>query len=77
MKPQITHEYAFDVKLAATVRFRAASEAQALKILANTLGFLECEAVDQFWPDGLPVRFEASIDDCDPYLFELDGREAL
>lgn len=63
-------EYAFDVKLLATIRVRAASEAEARKMVDDAL---DC-AFANFgaWPDGLPITAEASIDG-EADLIEIDG----
>lgn len=64
-----THEYAFDVKLAAVVRVTARSETDARRKL-HGIDAVDLAATPA---DGLRIT-EASVDDCDPYLFEVDGR---
>jgi hypothetical protein len=62
-------EYAFDVKLQAVVRVFADSEPEARKKLDG----LQTVNVDVN-EDGCHIT-EASVDDCSPDLFEIDGRE--
>lgn len=63
-------EYAFDVKLFATIRVKASSEAEARKMLHEAL---DC-ADSNFgaWPNGDPITAEASLDGR-AELFEVDG----
>ena len=67
----MTHEYSFDVRLAAAIRVRALSEAEARDLLQTHINVADCNG--GAWPDGSPILFEASVDDCDPYLYEIDG----
>lgn len=66
------HEYAFDVKLFATVRITAADEATARAQLAETMdgaSLSVCHGgVD------MPDTFEASMDG-EPDLIEVDGED--
>ena len=69
----MTHEYAFDVKLAAVIRVTAESEEQARTMLRDFDGIGGFQIRDL--PTGLVVT-EASVDDANPLLFEVDGEEA-
>lgn len=69
MRP--VHEYAFDVKLCAAIRIRANSQAEALATLHDCVDTMDCNG--GMWPNGAPILFEASIDDCSPLCFEIDG----
>ena len=62
-------EYAFDVKLAAVVRVFAGSEEEAL----GKLGRIQSVDIDVA-DDDYHIT-EASVDDSNPSLFEVDGRE--
>jgi len=64
------NEYAFDVKLSAAIRVRAETEEQARDILQKLQG-MDCNGGE--WPDGRPILFEASVDDVNPYLYEVNG----
>lgn len=64
------HEYLFDVKLFASIRVNAATEAEALSILAKALDCADCNAGS--FPNGDPILFEASIDGYAD-LMEVDG----
>ena len=66
----MTHEYAFDIKLLASVRVRATTEREARELLARHLACADCNA--GAWPGGSPIVFEASIDG-DADLYEVDG----
>lgn len=62
-------EFAFDVKLFASLRVKAESEAQARALLREAL---DCaDANFGAWPDGSPILAEASMDG-EPDLFEID-----
>lgn len=63
-------EYAFDLKLAAALRVRAKSQAQAEDLVRQLLETANCNA--GFWPNGDPINFEASVDGA-LSLFEVDG----
>jgi hypothetical protein len=64
------HEYAFDVKLLAAIRVKAASEQEAREKLAE---HLQCADTNfGAWPDGSPILAEASIDG-EADLYEVDG----
>lgn len=70
MTQDTEHEYAFDVKLLASIRVKAATEAEAR---AKLHAHLEC--VDSnfgAWPNGDPIDAEASIDG-EADLYEIDG----
>lgn len=58
---EIMHEYLFDVKLFASVRVSASSEAEARAMLKNAFNCADCNA--GAWPDGEPIVFEASLDE--------------
>ena len=60
-------EYAFDVKLAAVVRIQAPTEDEAEARLKQ----IDCAT--HMNPDANPRVTEYSMDDCSPYLFEVDG----
>lgn len=65
-------EYAFDVKLFAAIRVKAASEAEARATLQDAVEYIDCNAGE--WPDGRSIVFEASMDDAEGgHLFEIDG----
>lgn len=64
-------EYAFDVKLMATIRIKAQSQSEAEATIRETLDAASCNA--GAWPDGSPVLFEASTDGCLD-LVEVDGK---
>ena len=69
------HEYAFDVKMFATIRVNADSEAEARAILAEKINCASCNA--GAWANGDPILFEASIDDYEGgCLIEVDGEAA-
>ncbi len=64
-------EYAFDVKLFATIRVKATSEAEARTLLRKHV-----DAADTnfgAWPNGDPIIGEASLDDNHPELIEING----
>ena len=63
-----TKEFAFDTKLFATIRVRAATEGEARALLQRHIDAITCTA--EAWPDGSPCRFEASIDDGHPELVD-------
>lgn len=67
-----THEYAFDVTLAACVRLKAANIAEARKMLRETLDCLD--VARHTLPTGFTIG-EASIVDepGEEILFEVDG----
>jgi len=60
-------EYAFDVKLAATVRVKAES-LSAAKALLETYG----DDIDEQQGFGMQLT-SCSVDDCSPHLFEVCG----
>lgn len=68
---QALHEYAFDVKLVATIRVKAFSEAEARAKLKQHCDVLDCNG--GAWPNGDPILFMASMDDGEDELFEVDG----
>ncbi len=64
------HEYAFDVKLAAVVRVKAETRGEAETMLHNYTWDFQPDA-----PYNLGAQLtEASVDDCSPHLFEVDGK---
>jgi len=65
------HEYLFDIKLFTALRVKVESEAKAREILASVLDCAEVNCGE--WPDGSPIVGEASLDDGDPDLIEIDG----
>jgi hypothetical protein len=71
------HEYAFDVKLAAVVRVTAANPAEALRIVQNDIDAISLDTTGQASSgNGSYHLTEASVDDCSPTMFEIDGKEA-
>lgn len=69
MKP--IREYAFDVKLFAAIRVKATSAAEARATLRDNLDCASCNG--GAWPDGSPILFEATVDDEEMPLLEIDG----
>lgn len=73
-----THDYLFDVRLIASLRVTAASEAEARAALAEAMDCAEVAA--GCWADGSPIVFEASLDHEGDYppveLVEVDGEDA-
>jgi hypothetical protein len=63
------HEYAFDVKLFASLRVKAATEEEAREKLRSAL---DCADTHFGQLDGEPLTAEASIDG-EPELYEIDG----
>ena len=64
------NEYLFDIKLFASIRIKAESEAEAR---ATILDHLDCACVNAgAWPNGDPILFEASVDG-DFDLVEING----
>lgn len=64
-------EYAFDVKMFATIRVTAMNQAHARGLLND---HLECASANfGSWPNGDPITGEASVDDDYPELIEIDG----
>jgi hypothetical protein len=67
----IEKEYAFDVQLAAALRVRAKSQAEAESLIRRMLDAASCNA--GCWPSGDPILFEASV--AGPLsLFEVNGQ---
>jgi len=64
-------EYAFDVKLFATIRVKATSEAEARTLLNEYVN--AADANFGAWPNGDPITGEASVDDDHPELIEING----
>ena len=64
-------EYAFDVKLFATIRVKATSEAEARTLLKKHVD--AADANFGAWPNGDPIIGEASLDDNHPELIEING----
>ena len=71
IEPDNRTEYAFDVKLFATVRVKADSEEEARADLRAYLDCADCNG--GAWANGDPILFEASVDDDSPELIEVDG----
>jgi hypothetical protein len=70
-----THEYAFDVKLFATIRVTAESEEQARQMIRE---HVDCaDANFGSWPNGEPILAEATVDDDELPCFEIDGESTL
>jgi hypothetical protein len=67
--PPVLHEYAFDVKLFASLRVKAATEEEAREKLRSAL---DCADTHFGQLDGEPLTAEASIDG-EPELYEIDG----
>ena len=65
----MTNEYAFDIKLLASVRVRAKNEREARELLARHFDCAYCNAGE--WPDGRTILFEASLDG-DADLYEVE-----
>lgn len=63
-------EFAFDIKLLATVRLKAASESEARAIVQDCLSY--CEPNLGAWPDGSPILCGAGLDGALD-LIEIDG----
>lgn len=64
------NEYLFDIKLFASIRIKAESEAEAR---ATILDHLDCACVNAgAWPNGDPILFEASARGELP-LIEING----
>lgn len=64
-------EYAFDVKLFATIRVKTFSEAFARALVRE---HVQCaDANFGAWPNGDPITAEASVDDDEIALIEVDG----
>ncbi|MEN3374406.1 hypothetical protein [Dechloromonas sp. ZS-1] len=63
-------EYLFDLKLMASIRIKAKTQAEAEATIRDILDASSCNA--GLWPDGSPVLFEASIDG-NLDLIEVDG----
>ena len=66
-------EYLFDVKLFASIRVNAATEAEARALLHAHVDAANCNF--GAWPNGDPILGEASVDDDCPDLIEIDGEE--
>lgn len=65
------HEYLFDVKLFASIRVTASSEAEARSMLKHAFNGANCNA--GAWPNGDPIIFEASQDEPEnDELIEID-----
>jgi hypothetical protein len=64
------NEYAFDVKMNASLRVQAQTQTQAKQIMQHTL---QCaDANLGAWPDGSPILAEISMDG-EPDLYEING----
>ena len=65
------HEYLFDVKMFAAIRVKAGNEKEARELVRECL---ECaDANFGAWPNGDPILGEASVDDDEMPLIEIDG----
>ena len=71
IEPDDRTEYAFDVKLFATVRVKADTEEEARVYLCAYLDCADCNG--GAWANGDPILFEATVDDDSPELIEVDG----
>lgn len=67
-----TQEFAFDVKMLATVRVTAESEAEARRMLLDALDYAEANL--GAWPDGEPILCGMSLDG-EANLIEIDGED--
>ncbi|WP_105132650.1 hypothetical protein [Burkholderia sp. BE12] len=65
------HEYAFDVKLFASIRVKAATIDEARAKLREHV--MEADCNFGAWPNGDPILGEASVDDDVMPCFEVDG----
>lgn len=65
------NEYIFDVKLFASIRVKAATEAEAREMLREHVN--AASANFGAWPNGDPIIGEASVDDDEPDLIEKNG----
>lgn len=76
MRISMSHtEYAFDIKMNAAVRVRAATKQDAIDLMQRVIDCLTLKAEGERWTDGSAIRMEASMDDCNPHLYEVDGVE--
>lgn len=67
-------EFAFDVKLFATIRVEAGSEEEARQLVRERV---DCaDANFGAWPSGDPILAEVSVDDDELPLIEIDGEPA-
>lgn len=66
------HEYLFDVKLFASIRFRADSEEHARAMMRE---HIDCNTANLgAWPSGEPILCEVSLDEpANDELIEVDG----
>lgn len=64
-------EYAFDVRLFATIRVEAQSEEEARALIREHLD--AADANFGAWPNGDPILAEASVDDHEMPLIEING----
>lgn len=67
------HEYAFDVRLYACIRVKAASKTAALLLLRECVDGANVNF--GAWPDGDPILADVSMDDGEPDLIEIDGED--
>jgi len=67
----LDNEYAFDCTLTAAIRVKARTREQADAILRDVLNAADCNG--GVWPNGVPVLFEASLNDSKPVLSEVNG----
>lgn len=63
--------FTFDVKLFASISVQAGSKQEAIAMIRESLDCADCNF--GAWPNGDPILGEASLDDDDPDLMEIDG----
>lgn len=70
-------EYAFDIKMAVVARVQAEDEDKARALLETLLSGINVDyRVRSYGAYKGEIQLtEASLDDCDPHLFEVDGKE--
>lgn len=68
---QAEHEYAFDCTLNAAIRVKGVSREAAEAHLRAAMDAADCNGGS--WPNGDPILFEASINDGELSLYEVDG----
>jgi hypothetical protein len=66
------HEYAFDCTLTAAIRVKGTSREAAEDHLRAAMDAADCNGGS--WPNGDPIVFEASVNDSDLALYEVDGQ---
>lgn len=65
------NEYAFDCTLTTALRVKAKSREEAEAIIRDKMNAADCNG--GAWPNGDPILFEASINDSELALYELNG----